>query len=160
MSLRDSAEPPRPPEDGEEEIIELTDLVEEESLAPGPGTEGEILLQLEPHTEAAQGRKSPFPGADSPAPEGDSLEDFLASLPDLSEDLEVKADPGPLAQAPQAASPPQLPGLMEEDELRALVREVIQETVERLAREMIPVLARQAIDQELRRWKKILSETD
>ncbi len=40
------------------------------------------------------------------------------------------------------------------------MRQVVQETVERLARELVPPLAAEAIDRELARWKKRLTEPD
>jgi hypothetical protein len=49
---------------------------------------------------------------------------------------------------------------LSDEELRALVRQVVQETVERLAREVFPEMAAKAIDRELNLWKKRLSEPD
>jgi hypothetical protein len=40
------------------------------------------------------------------------------------------------------------------------VRQVVQETVERLARELFPQMASEAIERELNLWKKRLTEPD
>ena len=45
-------------------------------------------------------------------------------------------------------------------ELKELVRQVVQETVERLTRELFPPMASEALERELTLWKKRLTEPD
>lgn len=157
MSLRDPADSPVPPAEGEDEIIELTDLVEEESPSTMAETAAEVLIRLEPE---ARGREDLVRAGKSEPEPGDNLDEFLASLPDLFEEPGTP-DTQPAAAAPAApALAPELTASLDEAALREMVREIIQETVERLAREMLPPLALQAIERELRRWKKILAESD
>jgi hypothetical protein len=100
---------------------------------------------------------TPLPGE---ADEG-SLDDLLSSLPDLPDDLDIPAEAPPLefrGKTPDLRR--ELAQRLTDPELRELVQEVVQETVERLAREMLPDLAGEALDRELARWRKRLLEQD
>jgi hypothetical protein len=150
--------PPAPPED---DIIELTEVVEEPP--------GEVVLDLRDTGGSLDFLRAPGPLEAEPPraapsrPAGEeSLEDLLASLPELPEDLDL---PPPVTPAPSAVKPsaPPLPSVeavagLSEAELRDLVREIIQETVTRLARELLPELAAAALDRELTRLKARLLE--
>jgi len=148
---------------GDEDIIELTEAVDQASA--------EVVLDFGPGSDlsALKGPSEPPPEPDvpAPAPPEESLDDFLATLPELPEDLDIPTATPKAPAAPPAAAAPATPDLRRElgerlsdEELRELVRQVVQETVERLAREVFPEMASQAIDRELARWKKRLSEPD
>uniref|UniRef100_A0A7V4LCC6 Uncharacterized protein n=1 Tax=Desulfobacca acetoxidans TaxID=60893 RepID=A0A7V4LCC6_9BACT len=153
--------PPPPPGSGDDDIIELTEVVEE--------TPAEVVLDLRDTGGSLDFLRAPGPleteppgAAPSRPGEEDSLEDLLAALPDLPDDLEL---PGPTPVVPppgKAAAPPPgpAPGLaqLSEGELRDLVREIIEVTVTRLAREMLPELAAAALERELTRLKARLWE--
>ncbi|MGQ9687916.1 MAG: hypothetical protein ACUVXF_03880 [Desulfobaccales bacterium] len=164
MSSHDQSEPSSPRR-GEDDIIELTELITEESAETAKDNGAEVVVDLGASDDLsslkAAFQRPPEPeAAASPTPPSESLDDFLASLPDLPEDLDVPLQsPEPVAPA-AGAVPQELIGRLSEEDLRELVRQVVQETVERLAREMFPDLAAQALDRELNRWKKLLRETD
>ncbi len=86
--------------------------------------------------------------------------DFLASLPDLPEDLDIPSETPPPQQGADPALPQELAERLSDAELKELVREVVQEKVERLAREVFPEMATEAIERELNLWKKRLTESD
>lgn len=148
---------------GEDEIIELTEVVEgaaEESeeaevvldFGPGGFDQESLKSQVKPPEEK---QDSP-----SPAPRGESFDDFLASLPDLPEDLETPPETPPPQKQAAPDLRPELAERLSDDELRELVRQVIQEKVESLVREVVPEMAAEAIDRELALWKKRLTESD
>jgi len=149
---------------GEDEIIELTEVVE--GAASEEPEEAEVVLDFGPGGFDQESLKSqvkpPEEKRDSPSPtpRGESFDDFLASLPDLPEDLESPPETPPPQK--QAAQDPraELAERLSDDELRELVRQVIQERVERLVREVVPEMAAEAIDRELALWKKRLTESD
>lgn len=174
---------PLTPTGGDDDIIELTEAVDEAPAEAADLATTEVVLEFSPGSDlsalkapaeppaeraaprpASFGSISPEPAALEPAPSEESLDDFLSSLSELSPDLDL-TDETPLAPPPAAPGPDQevVSGLAErlsDEELREMVRQVVQETVERLAREIVPEIAAQAIDRELARWKKRLSETD
>jgi hypothetical protein len=170
MNPFDQTKPPPPPAEGVDDVIELTEVVEEAptEAVQEASTEmvdeatAEVVLDFRPGSdELASLKSSAEPREEKPAaPREDSLDDFLASLPDLPEDLDI---------SPEASPPPGLktPDLRQElaqrqsdAELQELVRQVVQETVERLARELFPQMASEAIERELNLWKKRLTEPD
>ena len=170
MNPSDQTRPSPPPPDGEvDEVIELTEVVEEVSAEAAQETatemvdEGtaEVVLDYRPGSEDLASLKSaaepPEPQGEKPtaSPEG-SLDDFLASLPDLPEDLDI---------SPEASSPPRpqvqdLAQRLSDAELQEMVRQVVQETVDRLVRELFPQMAAEAIERELNLIKKRLTEPD
>jgi hypothetical protein len=150
--------PSVPTPDDEEEIIELTEVVAE---APT-----EVLLELGAEVDELAGLKPRGPGPLSKKPradqveasKSDSLDDLLASLPDLTEDLEVPAKTPVKEAQPRMAGLQEMGQLIPEAELKEMVREVIQETVERLARELLPGLAAQVLERQFLALKKRLLE--
>ncbi len=163
MNDSDLSKPPASTSAGEEEeIIELTDLLEEtpaeevEDSAAEPvldlGSE-EDLASLKAAFETSRPKEEPPSGTSKE----ENLEDFWASLPDLPEDLDIPVEPPPPKPTPPLQ---EMAERLSDKELRDLVRQVVQETVERLAREIFPDLAAKAIDRELARWKKRLVEPD
>lgn len=171
MTADDQNTPPSPlPSGGDDDIIELTEVVDE---APPEGLDdgaAEVVLDFGSGSDlsALKGPSEPLeePEAPSPAPPEESLDDFLATLPEISEDLDIPpvTPPPPAPAAPTATPAPdrrrELAERLSDEELREVVRQVVQETVERLAREVFPEMAAQALDRELARWKKRLSEPD
>jgi len=111
---------------------------------------------------------SPF-GASAPE-EDHTLDDLLASLKDFPEDLGPQAAAPPLSAAspvvPKAADLPGTvpstpgPALPDEEHLKALVRELVQEVVERLAREIVPQVAETLVAREIKALKKRWAEED
>jgi hypothetical protein len=175
MNPVDQTKPPPPPsaEEGDE-VIELTEVVGEataEAVQEAPAemvdeATAEVVLDLRAESDNLASLKSSAeiqekkPAA-PPAPPGEeSLDDFLASLPDLPEDLDI---------APKASPPPKssvsdlrqdLAQRLSDAELQEMVRQVIQETVERVARELFPQMAAEAIESEMNLIKKRLTEPD
>jgi hypothetical protein len=160
---------PRPPltSGGDDDIIELTEVMDE---APAEGLDdgaAEVVLEFSPGSDLSALKGPSEPPAESavpsPAPPEESLDDFLAALPELSEDLDIPAKPAPPPTPPTPATQDlrqELAERLSDEDLREVVRQVVQETVERLAREVFPDMAAQAIDRELARWKKRLSDPD
>jgi hypothetical protein len=147
----DQTRPSPPPPDGEaDEVIELTEVVDE-------GTP-EVVLDVRPESDALASLKSAAkPQGEQPAaPQQESLDDFLASLPELPEDLDIT----PIASPPPKPQPQDLAQRLSDAELQEMVRRVVQETVERLARELLPQMAAEAIERELNLIKKRLTEPD
>jgi hypothetical protein len=69
----------------------------------------------------------------------------------------------PLAEerpTPEAPLAQELPAGLGEEQMRELVREVVQETVERLCREMFPAVATEVVSREIAALKKSLEEED
>ncbi len=159
---------------GDEDIIELTEAVDEGAAEVVDQASSEVVLDFGPGSDlsALKGPSEPpaEPVVPSPAPPGESLDDFLATLPELSEDLDIPTTTPKAAAAPVAPAAPPAPAgpdlrreldeRLNDEELRELVRQVVQETVERLAREVFPQMAAEALDRELALWKKRLSEPD
>jgi hypothetical protein len=165
----------KPPPAGEvDEVIELTEVVEEtpaESVSETPAEMvdeaiSEVVLDFRAGSEGLASLKSSAepleekPSAPPAAPQEESLDDFLASLPELPEDLDVSPETSPPPK-PQAANWRQdLAQRLSDPELQETVRQVIQETVDRLARELLPQMAAEAIERELSLIKKRLTEPD
>ncbi len=151
---------------GDDEVIDLTEVVEEPPAPEVEDVAAEVVLEIRPDRDNLDFLKSPAdtqekaPVAPAAAPPEESLDDFLASLPDLPEDLDITADPRPAPAQEPPELPQELAQRLSDAELKELVRQVVQETVERLAQELFPRLASQAIDRELHLWKKRLSEPD
>jgi hypothetical protein len=165
MTSPDQNTPTPPfPNGGDDDIIELTELVDEAPAEVVDYATAEVVLDFSPDSDLSA-LKAPAeppeePDAPAPAPGEESLDDFLSSLPELSPDLDLSLQT-PLPPPPAAlALGQELAAHLSDEELRELVRQVIQETVERLAREVFPDMAAQAIDRELARWKKRLSDPD
>jgi len=167
MSAMDQEKPPHPPPaHGEDDIIELTEVVAE---APT-----EVVLDFRAGSDDLGPLKSPAPApapAPAPVPEEtrespltvqgeESLEDILASLPDLPADLDIPTEAPPLEIQAGEHLRRELAQRLAEAELKELVREMIQETVERLVRELLPEMAAQALERQINLLKKRLTETD
>lgn len=158
--------PPPPPPGGEDDLIELTEVVAEPVVEPVDEATAEVVLDFAGGGDDLASLKSPVPppeeklAAPPQAPSEESLDDFLASLPALPEDLDISAEsPPPTAPlAPDLRR--ELAGRLSDAELKDLVQQAIQETVERLARELLPPMASEAIDRELVLLKKRLTEPD
>ena len=163
--------PPPPPPAGENDLIELTEVVEEEEPIELTDEAGaEVVLDLRAGSETLSSLKAPEEPPEEPAeeqtpdppaaPAEESLDDFLASLPELPEDLDISPETQPLRASPALELPPEVAQRLSDDELKELVRQVVQETVERLAREVLPQMASDAIEHELALLKKRLTEPD
>ncbi len=167
MSPTDQTKPPPPsPPGGEDDIIELIEVIDEARVEVVDDAADEVVLDFRPGSDDLASLKSPGAhrekkqGIPSAVPPEESLDDFLASLPDLPEDLDIPAKkPLPGMQATPDLSR-ELAERLSDAEIRELVRQVIQETVERLARELFPEMASEAIERELNLWKKRLSQSD
>jgi hypothetical protein len=172
MSPSDQTRPFPPTPDGEvDEVIELTEVVEEspaeaaqeEPIELVDEASAEVVLDFRPVSEDLASLKSAAePQEKKPAaPKGESLDDFLASLPDLPEDLDITPEKPLPPQRPQVQALPQdLAQRLSDADLQDMVRQVVQETVDRLARELFPRLAAEAIERELNLIKKRLTEPD
>ena len=144
-------------EDGEP--LELTDEVRMSGGRSGAGFPRRHRRPGRPESPGSTpGGSAAHPARRSPPEE--SLDDFLASLPELPEELDIPDNTPPLKGAAAPDLPRELAGRLDEAELQDLVRRVVQETVERLARELVPPLASEAIERELARIKKRLAEPD
>jgi hypothetical protein len=148
------------------EAIELTERVESDPTETTEDAAAEVVLDFSSGGQDQESLKSLVKPAgepqDSPstAPPEESLDDFLASLPDLPEDLDTSSETPPLQKQTDRDLRPDLADRLSDDELRAMVRQVIQEKVESLIREVFPEMAAEAIDRELALWKKRLLESD
>jgi hypothetical protein len=167
MSPTDQATPPHPPPPGgEDDIIELTEVVEDAPAEIVEDATAEVVLDFRSGGDDLESLKSlvkpqeEAQEAPPAVPREESLDDFLASLPDLPEDLDIPPETPPLQM--QAAQDPrqELSERLSDEELKELVRQVVQETVERMAREVFPEMAAEAIERELHLWKKRLTESD
>ncbi len=152
--------------DAPTEAIELTEMVESAPAEAPEGAPAEVVLDFSSNGHDEKSLKSlvkpPEEQQEPPsaAPREESLDDFLASLPDLPEELETAPETLP---PPQQAAPdpgPELAERLSDEELREMVRQVIEEKVDRLAREVFPEMAAEALERELNLWKKRLSESD
>jgi hypothetical protein len=167
MSAFDHTKPPFPsPPGGADDIIELTELVEEVPAEPFDEATAEVVLDFQGENgmdilKAMEEAPEEAPPPDPPGvPQEDSLDDFLASLPELPEDLDVPAAAPPPVEPAAAPLGQELAGRLSDADLVEVVRQVVQETVERLARELFPKIACEAIDRELTLLKKRLTEPD
>jgi len=140
----------------EEEIILLTEVLEEPPLEP-------VLELGDEERDFLKGPKIPpaSPEAD------DSLADLLAALKDLPPEFPVpeESPPDPLA-SPRAApasetTVPVAPVLpMSEAQMAEMVRQAATEIVTRLAREVVPQVAERLVAEEIRALKKRLLAGD
>lgn len=133
---------------GEEEVILLTQVVEEPPIEP--------VLELAEGEEdfLAKLKEPPQPAM---APPGttetdDSLADLLAALKEMPPDF---AAPRDLAPAPEPVPGTPVPALPEA-EVAAIVRQVATEIIERLAREVVPQVAERLVAAEIRALKEKL----
>jgi len=152
----------RPPPAGEDDLIELTEVVEEVPLELADEGTAEVVLDFSGGSDDLASLKAPAETREEKpsAPPGETLDDFLASLPELPEDLDISPETQPLRASPALELPPEVAQRLSDDELKELVRQVVQETVERLAREVLPQMASDAIEHELALLKKRLTEPD
>ena len=153
------------PAEEDEDIILLTEVVEEPP--------SEVVLEIsagEQELDSLFLKDSPPPSSpETPgsADADDDLSDFLASLKDLPEDLGTPAVPlaAPMkAAAPQGAPEPvgrgELMLSLSETQLKELVREVVQETVEKMSRELVPQVAAEVMDRKIGALRKRLAEEE
>jgi hypothetical protein len=154
--------PPPPPPAGEgDDVIELTEVVAEAPAEVVDEANAEVVLDFRPGDDLASLKATAEPREKEPAaPKKESLDDFLASLPDLPEDLDISPEAAPPPKPAAPVLPQDLAQRLSDPELKELVRQVVQETVERLARELFPQMAAEAIERELNLIKKRLTEPD
>jgi hypothetical protein len=146
------------PAEEDEDIILLTEVVEEPPR--------EVVLDI---SAGKQGLGSPFQGSplqailEKPASGGadDDLSDFLASLKDLPQDLDI---PAPLPATPQgepeAAAPVDLLAFLGEARLKELLQEVVQETVAKLTQELAPQIIGEILDRKIDAWRQRQAEEE
>ncbi len=156
-----------PPDAGEEEeeVILLTEVVEdlptEVVLHLAGETVPDSLYLKEP------GRGEP----ESPPPAsvgGDDLEEFLASLKDLSADSGAPAsaasaslaDPSVLQEGFEEAARRQLASFLESPRLMEIVQEAVRETVEKMSQELLPRIAAQVLEQKIGAILKRLAQEE
>jgi hypothetical protein len=137
----------------DEEVILLTQVVEEPPtevvLQVGSGDLN--FLNLDPETPAPAGTGEA----------ADPLADLLASLKEFPTTGDSLAVPGPGPEAALTASGSTQAGLpLSEAEVAELVRQEARQAVERLARELVPRVAEQLVAQEIKAWKKRLSQEE
>ncbi len=163
MSPTDQATPQSPaPSGSEDDIIELTEVVDDAPTEVPEDATAEAVLDFRTGGDDMESLKSPVTPTKEPqeAPREESLDDFLASLPDLPEDLDISPETPPLKMQATQDLRQELAERLSDEELKELVRQVVQETVERLAREVFPEMATEALERELHLWKKRLTESD
>ena len=153
---------PSPPS-GEDDIIELTEVVEQPADEVPEDANAEVVLDFRggDDLESLKSQVKPSeaePEAPPTVPREESLDDFLVTLPDLPDDLDVSPEPPPPPSQTTPDPRQELAERLSDDELKELVRRVVQEKVERLVEEMFPKMAAEAIDRELTRWKKRLTD--
>ncbi len=157
----------------EEEIILLTDVAEDQptevvlEIASGGQELDSVFLKESMSRETASPSEAPAAAA-----EDDALDDFLASLKDLPEDLGTPAIPPSSGEtlAFQESPPPQagleeavsreLEAFLSEARLKDIVREVVQETVEKMSQELVPQIAAQVMDRKIAALLKRLAEEE
>lgn len=136
----------------EEEVILLTQVVEESPIEP--------VLELAEGEEDFPARP-PRPPQTAVASPGshetdDSLADLLAALKEFPPDFAAsEGPPEPAAPSPAAPTVP-----LTEAEVAAVVRQVAAEIIERLAREVVPQVAERLVAEELRALKRKLCRED
>jgi len=166
MSPPERTTPSLPSPGGEDDIIELTEVVEDAAAEASPEANAEMVLDFSSEGDDQETLKSLVKppeekqGPSPMVPPEESLDDFLASLPELPEELDTPPETPPHPE--QVAQDPrqELAERLSDEELKGLVRQVIQEKVERLVQEVFPEMAAEAIDRELALWKKRLTEPD
>jgi hypothetical protein len=164
----------------EEEIIDLTDILEEgaSETVIEISSKMEDLDSLDLKTLLSQEAetKPPEPADTAQEKKEESLEDLLYSLKEEPEEPaaapasepipEPTSEPVPLPEsAPPAAASvseedvrQQVQASLSEDRILEIVREVVRETVERICRELFPGVASQVVTQEIAALKKSLEE--
>ena len=153
----------KPPPAGEaDEVIELTEVVEEAPTEMVEEGSAEVVLDFRSGSDDLASLKAPAGPQEEKraAPLEESLDDFLASLPDLPEDLDISREASPPAEPPAPGLHQELAQHLNDAQLQEVVRQIVQETVERLARELLPQMAAEAIERELNLIKKRLTEPD
>jgi hypothetical protein len=102
MSPTDQATPPHPPPPGgEDDIIELTEVVEDAPPETPEDATAEVVLDFRSGGNDLESLKSVVKPTEEPqeappaTPREESLDDFLASLPDLPEDLDITPETPP-----------------------------------------------------------------
>jgi hypothetical protein len=165
MKPFDQTKPPPPPVEEGDDVIELTEVVAEAPAEEVDEATAEVVLDFRPGDDLASLKSTAEPLEEEPAaspaaPKEESLDDFLATLPDLPEDLDISPEVSPPPKPAVPVLPPDLAQRLNDPEFKELVRQVVQETVERLARELFPQMASEAIERELNLIKKRLTEPD
>lgn len=151
-----------PPVEEDEDVILLTEVVAEPPR--------EVVLEISPggsELDSLLGKDLPAPAAPETSPAAkanDDLNDLLASLKDLPEDLGAPAkapgEGGVLRGKPEMAGREELRWSLTETQLRDLVREVAQETVEKLLRELAPQVTAQVLDGKINAWRRRVAEEE
>lgn len=133
---------------GEEEVILLTQVVEEPPIEP--------VLELAEGEKDFPARLKEPPRLAAAAPGGadmdDSLADLLAALKELPPDFAASGEAPAISDPIPTAPAPSLP----EAEMASIVRQVAAEIIERLAREVVPQVAERLVAAELRALKEKL----
>ncbi len=150
-------------QDEDEEIIELTEVLEE-----GPS---EVVLELSSleggGALSLDDLKSSEPEpAEVAVPEGEeSLDNLFDALQDLPENLEAPAAPAAAAAAVPDSSEVAVDEVRQAvlsqvspEQLQEMVEQVVRETVEGLVRELFPQIAEEVIGREIAALKKTLAE--
>jgi hypothetical protein len=169
----DQVNQPSPAAEEEEEIILLTDVVEDPpsevvlEIAPGEQELDSLFM------EELRSRESESPPeAPAAADEDEALDDFLASLKDLPEDLgspaispsfseERASQEYPVPQATlEEVVRRELESFLSEAQLQEIVREVVQETVGKISQELVPQIAAQVMDRKIGALLKRLAEEE
>lgn len=167
MSPTDQTTPQSPaPPGSKDDIIELTEVVDDAPAEVPENATAEVVLDFRSGGDDPESLTPPVKpredkqAAPPAAPREESLDDFLASLPDLPEDLDIPSETPSLKMQAAQDLRQELAERLSDEELKELVRQVVQETVERLAREVFPEMAAEALERELHLWKKRLTESD
>lgn len=170
----------------DEEIIDLTEILGEEASETVIEISAKMdeLDSLDLKTLLAEeAAAAPGPAAGPKEENAESLEDLLSSLnfapgePAAAPAPEPEPEPAPApeplpepAPPPESAVPPvaaaasleevrqQVQVSVSEDQIREIVREVVQETAARLCRELFPGIASEAVAREIAALKKSLEE--
>lgn len=136
------------PAPAEEEVILLTQVVEEPPIEP--------VLELAEGGEDFLARLKEPPRLAGTSPGGadpdDSLADLLAALKELPPDFVAPGEAPTISDPIPTAPAPSLP----EAEMVAIVRQVATEIIERLAREVVPQVAERLVTAEIRALKEKL----
>lgn len=175
---------PSGPQAAEEEVIDLTEILEEGASETVIEISSKVdeLDSLDLKALLSQGGESE-PHPDDKEGEEASLEDLLSSLkespdeplaapePEPEPELELEPipepelEPVPEPEPPPAAAAPavaevreQVRASLSEDQIRQIVREVVLEISERLCRELFPEVASQVVSREIEALKKSLEE--
>ncbi len=117
MNPFDRVKSPQPPPPGEDDLIDLTEVMEDGEpleLTDEAADEvaAEVVLDFRDGTDGLAALKAPAappeeaPPAPPAAPPEESLDDFLASLPELPEELDIPDNTLPLKGAAAPDLPP------------------------------------------------------